>query len=414
MTSTRPSREAAAVALALALLLGARPGTPAADATAPDFVLHTAAGKYLTGALARLGPGWAVQLEGAARVPGDAVISLRRADTPLPPAPRGAQLVFVNGDRVPGKVVKLKGDDLLFLPGGEGHPEWRVPLSALSVIRTAADAGGHAPDVRRLAAERRRRDVLHLTNGDLLEGVLAAFDPDEGLRLEVGDKKVNVDADKVAAVALNTELARLPRPQGAYAHLVLADGSRLALASAASDGGVLTGKTVFGLPVRVPLGRVVALDLYHGVAVYLSDLKPKDEQYRPYLPGDRLRYVRDGSALDGAPAGGELRLRDGTHDKGLGMRSTMRLTYDLGGDYRRFEALVGLDRAAGDGAVRVRVLVDGKAHEPGGPGELTWDNGPRPVRVDVTGARELTLVVEFGRRGGVRDNVDWADARLIK
>jgi hypothetical protein len=378
------------------------------------FVLHTAAGKDVTGALERLGPGWTVWLEGTGRVPGDEVVSLRRAATPLPSPPSGEQLVFTNGDRVAGKVVKLKGDDLFFRAGGDAPAEWRVPLSALSVIRTAADAGGRAADLRRVAAGQRRRDVLHLSNGDLLEGVLTAFDRDEGLRLEVGDKKVNVDADKVAAVALNTELARLPRPKGPYGHLILADGSRLALASAEADSRALTGKTVFGLPLHVPVEQVVAFDIYQGGAVYLSDLKPKDEQYRPYLPGDRVHHVRDGSALDGAPAGGDLRLRDGTHDKGLGMRSEMRLTYDLGGGYRRFEALVGLDRSARNGDVRVRVLVDGKPRDLGRSGELTWENGPRPVRLDVAGARELTLVVEFGRRGGVRDNVDWADARLIK
>ena len=40
--------------------------------------------------------------------------------------------------------------------------------------------------------------------------------------------------------------------------------------------------------------------------------------------------------------------------------------------------------------------------------------GPLPVRVDVTGAKELTLAVEFGQGGDVEDHVNWADARLIR
>jgi hypothetical protein len=409
------ARHAARAALAAALLLGAWADAPARAAGAPAFVLHTAAGKDVIGNLAGLGPDWAVRLGGAGHTPGEEVVSLRRAGSDLPSPPAGEQLVFANGDRVAGKVLNLKGDDLLFRAIDDAQKEWRVPLSALSVIRLAGgDATGRAADLRRLAAGQRRQDVVHLNNGDLLEGELTALDPDQGLRLAVGDKKVSVEADKVAAIALNTALTRRPRPKGPYGHLVLADGSRLALASAASDGEVVTGKTLFGLPVRVPLAQVVALDVYRGRAVYLSDLKPKDEQYRPYLPGDRLHYVRDGSALDGAAAGGELRLPDGTHDKGLGLRGGMRLTYDLGGGYRRFEALVGLDRTARNGSVRVGVLVDGKPRDLGGANELTWANGPRRLAVDVTGARELTLVVDFGRRGSVRDNVDWADARLVK
>ena len=36
------------------------------------------------------------------------------------------------------------------------------------------------------------------------------------------------------------------------------------------------------------------------------------------------------------------------------------------------------------------------------------------VRVDVSGANELTLEVDFGPTGGVQADVNWADARLIK
>jgi len=51
---------------------------------------------------------------------------------------------------------------------------------------------------------------------------------------------------------------------------------RIYFMRAVTDGRLLTGKTIFGLPVRLPVGQVVALDLYQGRAVHLSDLKPKD------------------------------------------------------------------------------------------------------------------------------------------
>ena len=46
--------------------------------------------------------------------------------------------------------------------------------------------------------------------------------------------------------------------------------------------------------------------------------------------------------------------------------------------------------------------------------EAALRDGAVPVRADITGARELTLAVEFGRGGDVQDHVDWVDARLIK
>jgi hypothetical protein len=85
----------------------------------------------------------------------------------------------------------------------------------------------------------------------------------------------------------------------------------------------------------------------------------------------------------------------------------------LDGNYRRFETTVGLDDRTGHGgSVRIRVLVDGM--EKAGGDELTSANSPRQLRIDVTKAKELTLVVEFGSGGDVRDQVDWADVRLVK
>ena len=83
-------------------------------------------------------------------------------------------------------------------------------------------------------------------------------------------------------------------------------------------------------------------------------------------------------------------------------------------DCRRFEALVGLDDRGGrEGSVRVRVLADGKPLDLGDDHELTAGDS-LSVRVDVTGAKELTLEVDFGKGGPVQDHVDWVDARFVK
>ena len=118
--------------------------------------------------------------------------------------------------------------------------------------------------------------------------------------------------------------------------------------------------------------------------------------------------------MDRSVGGGRLRVAGHTFDKGIGLHSDSRLTFDLGGAYRRFESTVGLDNLGGrGGSVRIRVLVDGQA-KIGDDKELSIATGPREVNVDVTGAKELTLVVEFGNGGDVGDHVDWADAPVIK
>jgi hypothetical protein len=60
------------------------------------------------------------------------------------------------------------------------------------------------------------------------------------------------------------------------------------------------------------------------------------------------------------------------------------------------------------------VLVDGKPVDVGWDRELTARDPALSVSVPLAGARELTLVVEFGRRLDVGDHVNWAEARLVK
>ena len=213
----------------------------------------------------------------------------------------------------------------------------------------------------------------------------------------------------MAVVVFNTELSTTLKPKAAYGRLVLRDGTRLSLASAAcADGRTLTGDTLFKTALSFPLEDVVALFIEGGPAVYLSELKARKFEQNPYL-GEPWPYV-----LDGSVDRRDLRLGGSTFDRGIGLHTESRLTYDLGGRYRRFEALVGLDDQTGKGGrARIRVLVDGKPKDVG-DAELTSRSEPLAVRVDVTGAKELTLVAEFGERGGVRGHVNWADARLVK
>jgi hypothetical protein len=236
---------------------------------------------------------------------------------------------------------------------------------------------------------------------------------------------MTLDRSKVAWIALSTEMARRLRPKATYGRLVLVNGCRLSLASAQAHNRMLIGKTLFGATLSIPLEQMVALDMRQGRAVYLSDLKPRRYQYTPYL-GALWPYT-----LDTSVAGDELRVAGSTYDKGIGMHSESRLGFDLAGNYRWFEALVGLDDKTGQqGSAVVQVLLDGKAQDlvrglasgvSGGSTrsredmlKLRGTTPPSSIRLSVTGARELTLVVGFGVHGDVQDHVDWVDARLIK
>ena len=150
------------------------------------------------------------------------------------------------------------------------------------------------------------------------------------------------------------------------------------------------------------------INVYHGRAVYLSDLTAKSYEHTPYL-GVSWPLTNDRSV-----AGGDLRLGGGTYDKGIGMHSRSRATFALPAGAVRFEAVVGLDQVTGRrGAVEVQVLADKKPLLDRPP-QLTGTDLPRSLRLMLRpGTRELTLVVEYGRGGDVQDHVDWAEARII-
>lgn len=378
----------------------------------PQFTLETANRAPVEGPLASLDDDWGVLLGGPKefRAASKDVLALRQSGAKIPALPDRRFVLLANGDALPFTRLKLADERFDLTPDFGDGKEMHLAASQVAVIWITAPDGERHPDKlrRELAAAKRPRDRILLRNGDALEGTLARMD-DQGVRLEIDKRTLDVRIDKIAAIATNTELTSRRRPKSTYGRLVLANGCRLSVASATCDSKNLNGKALFGAPIRVPVADVAALYVLQGAAVYLSDLKPSKFEQTPYLDVT-LPPVNDGSVR-----GRDLRVSGGTYDKGIGMHASCRMTYDLAGGYRRFEALVGLDDATGrDGRVRVQVLVDGKLQKLGPEEILTHRKGPLTVRVDLAGAKQLTLVTDFGDRGDVQADVDWVEARLVK
>lgn len=352
------------------------------------------------------------------------VISLRRVGRALPPFPTGPHLVTAAGDRVAGEVRGGNAQSLRFHPAAAGpgaDDAWAVPLSAVAAVWLTDTPADTPPDPANYpwAEGNKNRDLLRSRTGDTTRGVLLGLGAEDGrptvrFRPDGGDPRT-VPAGDVAAVAFNPLLAKTRRPKGPFVRVALADGSRLSLSNPSVAAGLLRGETLFGRKAEFPLAAVVALDVWQGKAAYLSDLKPAKAEQRGFV-GAGWPWAAD-RTVHGTP----LRLPppaaaadDSTFEKGLGTHPRTVLTYDLGGRYSRFEALVGLDPEFGDrGRAVVRVLVDGKEQDV--PKLKALAAGPPvPVRVPLGGAKELRLEVDFGPTGGVRAAVNWADARLVE
>jgi hypothetical protein len=409
------------VAVSLLIIFLSPLAAVAAEDAGPTFTLHSSDGKTFKGPLRELAWDWTVSLGGrdGVKLKGEDVLSLRRAAVALPPPPADDHLVLHNGDRVPFRGLHLVGERLHFRHALFGDKEASVGIGATALIwLTTPSSADSAESFRReLLSQTRKRDVVVLRNGDVLEGLLNKWEADH-LEIEVDGKATTVKLPQVAAAALSTELADKSKPKGVLGKLVVggddaAAGTRLTLLEAtSSDGRTLVGKTTWGAEVKLPLARAAALDLVGGRAVYLSELTPQRYDFTPFLgdAGPRWPLGRDAAA-----DGGDLRLGGSVYDRGLGMHAQSRVAYALPADCRRFEALVGLDDRRGRrGSAQVQVLLDGKPAALGWDDDLTAARGPRRLSIPTAGAKTLTLVVDFGARGDVQAAVDWADARLVK
>jgi hypothetical protein len=402
------------VGLLLFLSLVALGVAAGAESARPDFQARAADGKSSSGPLLKIDDKWEVRLGGRTPVVIGAgeLLVLRRVGKDLADRPADTHLLFTNGDCIPVRDCKLDGEKLIYRLEGKENAAQQVPLSAVSVFWLAPPGDREERDKlrRRWAAEKRTRDVIRLRNGDAVEGILTDLN-DSAAKLEIEAKKTAIDLSKIAAITFSTELAFQPKPKTVYGRVILANGARLSLAKAeCTDGQTISATTLFNAKLSIPVEDLVALYLYQGKAVYLSDLKPSRIEGKPF---GNLDWP---PVADGSVSGLDLRLAGSTYDKGMGLHSESRVSYNLAGGYCWIEALVGLEEQSDGrkGSARVKVLVDGKLRAIEGDEALTGKSKPLPIRLDVQGAKELTLVVEFGKRGDVLGRVNWIDARLVK
>jgi hypothetical protein len=384
----------------------------------PTFTIHTSTAGPRTGHIDALAADGKLSL-GTSTIAAGTLVSLRRMDVPMPPGPSEPHLLLANGDRVPGKIDRIDGETVRFLPAWQGdvpkEARLLIPLSAIAVLWYEPGAlAGLDPLDRAWLTETRTRDVVLLRNGDKITGTLTGGSAD-GRQLWLEANKI--DVQRVAAVAGNTALLRRPKLKAAYARVVLRNGGRVSLTSATADELAVVGKPWFGGQVRIPWAEVVAYDVLLGPATYLHELTPTQYEQRPFSASQLPPWpLGKATSVGGRPLRLRTPLGSSTFDHGIGLHSFARVTYALDGAYSTFEATVGLhDHAdAGHrGNVRVQVLVD-QPPRPGADAVLTLANGPLLVRIDVKQAKTLTLLVDYGTGGDVQDHVDWGDARLIR
>ena len=332
----------------------------------------------------------------------------------VPHEPRGSAIWLANRDRLVATGTSIADEQLrASWRQFSEWPEFSLPLES---VRGLSLSLPHARERRdEIAAwlfdRKEARDELRLLNGDLLSGEVAGWREDTVALKTVGGE-IKLPTADVRDIGFNPELLTLAEPKELCWLVSLRDGSRVTLLASKSriDGETLKAAHVSGVSWEIPLASICEWRVLRGRAVFLSDLTPVETKQTPFLPGSRAWPLQRDRSVTGRP----LRLGGREFPKGLGMHSRSTATYDLAGKYRAFHSLVGLnDTTIGEGTAACSVEVDGRSvfEEPA----LSRHKGPQRIPlIDVTGAKQLTLTVDFGELGDSQDHVDWCDAVLLR
>ena len=390
-------------------------GTPLAAAAPPlsdpIFTGQKVDGSTISGRIVAIGAGKITIAtdEGAPQeLPlGDLVKLARDPGTP-PMSLEGSHVLLPGGDRLMRVVIKNSTETAIEIQGRSGLGRLAIPMECVLGMVLASPSEVDALDQiwTCLEDESRTTEVVWMTNGDKLAGGFLGLD-DRLIKFQIDGKTVELDRTGVVAVGFGTSGVGYPRVDSSYLELTLVDGSRLGVTGAHIDKGRIVATTRFGQVLWIPLAELVQLDPRTGSVIYLSERKPDAVTYDAYF--GPIRPVR----LDRTVEGHRFQLAGRVFERGLGTQSRTLLAYKLKPGDRRFQALVGVDDRAGPlGSIVFRVLTDRQSRVT--TPVMTFRDPPRPIDVDISQAKVLVLITEFGDRGDVRDLADWVEARIIR
>jgi hypothetical protein len=243
---------------------------------------------------------------------------------------------------------------------------------------------------------------------DFLDGVVVEV-TDKSVKFLLDGEEVTTKREKVFGLifAKRTSAAKPPAVR-----LELGNGDVLMVASVAGTDKGVTVKTGAKSEIALSLEQLKRIDFSQGKLRYLSQDPPRDVKY--------TRGIQDGPAFvqDRAFYAPELKpmgLR--AFSRGLCIRPQTTLRYRLGGEYRRFQALVGIDESVKDGNGDCDLVITGDGKQLVKL-RVTSRDTARPIDVDVADVVVLEITVGFGGDAATNvdlgDNLDLADAKLIK
>ncbi|NRA38644.1 MAG: NPCBM/NEW2 domain-containing protein [Planctomycetes bacterium] len=239
-------------------------------------------------------------------------------------------------------------------------------------------------------------DVLVLSNGNKPFGEIAGADADNILmQTDLVEEPLAVPISSIMAARLRSAPITTSgmylelRTHQTFPPLRLWAGKQPRLAIAEYDD-----VQQFLLP---DWSRCENLRVIGGNRHFLSDLRPSSVEEKGLF--ERVWNYSVNSNIDGSP----LMLAGQRYDQALVLHSYSLLKWKIDKKYKRFNCIVAISDALGnEGNCIVRITVDGN---------IKWQDislkggkAPQLIDIDVQGANELSIEVDYGERYDIGDH----------
>jgi hypothetical protein len=328
------------------------------------------------------------------------------------PAP-AVWLELVDGSSPVGSAyTATEGRARLTLPGGEV-----LDLATQDVrwVRFQPLTGAAAGQWARILGMDAKSDLLIVKAGegiDYHKGLLRDVSA-ETVKFELDGDVLPISRSKVLGLAYYHPAGReMPPSLGTLGET---SGATWAVRTIQLAGEKIEWTTPTGLKLARLATAITRIDFSKGKIAYLSDLEPESVEWTPYVRLGKDFPARAESAAprrDRSRDAGPLVLDGKSYTKGLGLSSRTLVVYRLPERFSRLVATAGIDdRVRPLGHVRLVIRGDDKTLL---ETTVAGTEPARPLSLDVSGVRRLSILVDFGEDLDVADYLDLGDAKLVK
>ena len=330
---------------------------------------------------------------------------------PVPPFESDVLVETIDGSELSGMLGEGNEDTVELETAGLGF--LRLPIDIIRAVSFGPAESRINPSLLRTDGGEDLVFRKGLVEGDRLRGTLVRLGSG-GVEIDCELGEVKVAREKVLGVAVAL-IEGLREPYARRIELELKTGDLLIGDLIDLTTRAVRMRTVFAREQLVPLNRLTRIRFSSERFIYLSDLDPSKVEQTPFIGGDDqfLFPWRKDRSVTGKP----LSIGGRRYGKGLGLHSRCRLSYDLNGEFSRFQGVFGLAdevlsvEASGSVTLTLSVDQEVKYQSPvvrsgDAPLQLPW--------IELEGAEILVIEVGFADRGDVADRAVLCDPILLR